>query len=109
MTVKSEGIVGEDNLGKLLPHRHPVDKENRGERTKSLSIRTDNDPRQKDGAPHNHLVIMRDMRAPDDTSREIHCGQRGNRIRAIDVIQWMLFVASVQSSWSNSLGPWLAE
>ena len=103
MTVKSEGIVGEENLGKLLPHHHPVDKETWGERPKSLGVRTDNDPRQKqkDGAPHNHLVIMRDKRAPNDTSRVIHCGQRGNRIRAIDAIQWVLFVASAQSSWSN--------
>jgi hypothetical protein len=44
-----EGIVGEENLGKLLPHCHPVDDETRGKRPESFRVRANYCPSQKDG------------------------------------------------------------
>ena len=49
------------------------------------------------GSPHNHFVIMRDMRTRDVTSRGIHRGQNRLEVLAIDVVQWMLLVASKSS------------
>jgi len=40
-----EGIVGEENLSKLLPHSRPVDNETRGKRAESFSVRADYRPR----------------------------------------------------------------
>jgi hypothetical protein len=45
-----EGIVGEENLGELLPHCRPVDNETRGKRPESFSVRADYRPSQKDGS-----------------------------------------------------------
>jgi hypothetical protein len=70
-----EGIMREENLGKLLPHLRPVDEEAQGKGDKSFSVRANYGPSQKDGASHNHLIIMREMCAPHDTSLGVHCGQ----------------------------------
>ncbi len=56
-----EGIVGEENLSKLLSHCRPVNDETWGERPGSFRVRADDCPNQKDGAPRTHLVVMRDM------------------------------------------------
>ncbi len=87
-----ECIVGKEDLSKLLPHCRLVDKETWGKRPVSFGVRTGNDPSQKDGAPRNQLVIKREMRTPDDTSRGILCGQN-HKARAIDLVQWIILVA----------------
>ena len=40
-----------------------------------FGVRANYGPSQKDGASHNHLIIMREMCAPHDTSLGVHCGQ----------------------------------
>ena len=89
-----EGIIGEKDLRELPPHRRLVDKKTWGKWAKSFVVRTSCGCIQENGALHNHLVIMRDMRSPDNTSCGIHYSQGGKYFLAMDVAQWNIFVAS---------------
>jgi len=89
-----EGIVDEENLGELLPHRRPVGDETRGKRPESFCVRADYCPSQNDGASHAHLVIMRDMQTPDCPSRGVNCCQNRNEVRTVDVVERAFLVAS---------------
>ncbi len=93
-----EGIVGEDNLVELLPHRHPVDNETWGERPESFRVRARANcrPSQKYGAPRTHLVIMRDVQTPDYPSWGVNCCQGRNKVRAIDIAEQGILVASAK-------------
>ena len=88
-----EGIIGEENLGKLLPHRCPIDNETRGKRPESFRVRAKWCPSQKDEAPCTHLVIMRDVQTPDCPSWGVNCCQGRNEVRAIDIAERGFLVA----------------
>ncbi len=74
-----EGIKREENLSELLPHLRPVDEEARSKGAKSFGVRANYGPSQKDEASHNHLIIMREMCAPHDTSLGSTAAKGGTR------------------------------
>ena len=77
-----KGVASEENLREFLPHCCPVYEECVGEGSDHLCVRTNCGAHLEDGAPRYHLIIMRDIRAPDDTSRGIHCCCRRDKVRA---------------------------
>jgi hypothetical protein len=66
-----EGVASDENFSEFLSHCCPVNEKCTGKRANHLCIRTKCGTHHKDGAPCYHLVILREMLAPNNTGHGI--------------------------------------